>query len=61
MTDPLSFAWLHDAVTWLLTPALGALMLACAIALIEAGIAVGERTPRNRIAGVLFRPGKLVE
>ena len=43
MTDPLSFAWLHDAVTWLLTPALGALMLACAIALIEAGIAVGER------------------
>jgi len=44
MTDPLlSFAWLHDAVTWLLTPALAALMLACAIALIEAGIAVGER------------------
>lgn len=44
MTDPLlSFAWLHDAVTWLLTPALAALLLACAIALIEAGIAVGER------------------
>jgi hypothetical protein len=21
MTDPLSFAWLHDAVTWLLAPA----------------------------------------
>lgn len=43
MTDPLSFAWLHDAVTWLLTPALAALVLACAIALIEAGLAVGER------------------
>jgi uncharacterized membrane protein len=43
MTDALSFAWLHDAVTWLLTPALAALMLACAIGLIEAGIAVGER------------------
>ncbi|HXE38312.1 MAG TPA: MotA/TolQ/ExbB proton channel family protein [Azonexus sp.] len=43
MTDPLSFAWLHDAVTWLLTPALAALLLACAIALIEAGLAVGER------------------
>jgi hypothetical protein len=43
MTDALSFAWLHDAVTWLLTPALAALLLACAIGLIEAGIAVGER------------------
>ena len=39
MTDPHSFAWLHDAVTWLLTPALAALLLACAIALIEAGLA----------------------
>ncbi|HEY0062199.1 MAG TPA: flagellar motor protein MotA, partial [Telluria sp.] len=38
-----SFAWLHDAVTWLLTPALAALLLACAITLIEAGIAAGER------------------
>ena len=38
-----SFAWLHDAVTWLLTPALAALLLACAIAIIEAGIAAGER------------------
>jgi biopolymer transport protein ExbB/TolQ len=43
MTDPLSFAWLHDAVTWLLAPALAALLLACAIAVIEAGLAVGER------------------
>jgi biopolymer transport protein ExbB/TolQ len=43
MTDPHSFAWLHDAVTWLLTPALAALLLACAIALIEAGLAAGER------------------
>ena len=43
MTDALSFAWLHDAVTWLLTPALFALLAACAIAVIEAGLAVGER------------------
>lgn len=43
MSDATSFAWLHDAVTWLLTPALAALILACAIAAIEAGIAVGER------------------
>jgi hypothetical protein len=43
MPDSLSFAWLHDAVTWLLTPALAALLLACAVALLEAGIAVGER------------------
>ncbi len=43
MTETLSFAWLHTAVTWLLAPALAALLLACAIALIEAGIAVGER------------------
>ena len=43
MTDPLAFAWLHDAVTWLLAPALAALLLACAIAVIEAGLAVGER------------------
>jgi biopolymer transport protein ExbB/TolQ len=44
MNDVLSFAWLHEAVTWLLTPALLALLIACAIALIEAGIAVGERS-----------------
>lgn len=37
------FDWLHQAVTWLLTPALAALLLACAVALLEAGIAVGER------------------
>lgn len=43
MNDLMSFAWLHEAVTWLLVPALGALLLACAIAVIEAGIATGER------------------
>lgn len=43
MADASSFAWLHTAVTWLLTPALAALLLACAIAAIEAGLAVGER------------------
>lgn len=34
---------LHQAVTWLLTPALAALLFGCAVAAIEAGIAVGER------------------
>lgn len=43
MTDAHSYAWLHEAVTWLLTPALAALILGCAIAAIEAGLAVGER------------------
>lgn len=43
MNPLLTFDWLHDAVTFLLTPALGALLLACAIALVESGIAVGER------------------
>ena len=41
MNDALS--WLHQAVTWLLTPALFALIMACAIALAEAGLAFGER------------------
>jgi biopolymer transport protein ExbB/TolQ len=43
MIDILSFAWLHDAVRWLLAPALAALLIGCAIAVLEAGIAVGER------------------
>jgi MotA/TolQ/ExbB proton channel family len=58
MNDSLSFAWLHEAVTWLLTPALAALLLACAIALIEAGIAVGERfygLSRLKVSGDLVR------
>lgn len=58
MTDPHSFAWLHDAVTWLLTPALAALLLACAIALVEAGLAVGERfggLARLQVAGDVAR------
>ncbi len=38
-----TFSWLHEAVTWLLTPALLALVAACAIALAEAGLALGER------------------
>ncbi len=38
-----TLSWLHEAVTWLLTPALLALVAACAIALAEAGLAVGER------------------
>jgi hypothetical protein len=58
MNDSLPFAWLHEAVTWLLTPALAALLLACAIALIEAGIAAGERfygLAKLKVAGNLFR------
>ncbi|HEY1148276.1 MAG TPA: MotA/TolQ/ExbB proton channel family protein [Pseudoduganella sp.] len=43
MIESFSFAWLHGAVSWLLMPSLGALLVACAIALVEAGIAVGER------------------
>jgi hypothetical protein len=43
MNDLLTLAWLHQAVTWLLTPALLALIAACAIALAEAGLALGER------------------
>ena len=43
MIDTFSFAWLHDAVSWLLVPALVTLLIACAIALVEAGIAAGER------------------
>ncbi len=53
-----SFSWLHDAVTWLLTPALAALLLACAIGLVEAGIAAGERSyglARLRASGNLSR------
>ncbi len=38
-----TLSWLHEAVTWLLTPALLALVAACAIALAEAGLALGER------------------
>lgn len=41
MNDALS--WLHPTVTWLLTPALFALIAACALALAEAGLALGER------------------
>lgn len=43
MSDFVSLTWLHEAVTWLLLPALAALVLACAIAALEAGLAVGER------------------
>lgn len=43
MTDLTTLAWLHDAVTWLLAPALGALVFACGVAAVEAGLAVGER------------------
>lgn len=58
MTDSLSFAWLHGAVSWLLAPALFALVLACAIAAAEAGLAVGERgwgLKRMREAGDVLR------
>ncbi|MBY0239233.1 MAG: MotA/TolQ/ExbB proton channel family protein [Burkholderiaceae bacterium] len=43
MTETLNFAWLHDGVSLLLTPALLALLAACAVAMAEAGIACGER------------------
>lgn len=43
MTETIHFAWLHQAVTWLLTPALAVLLFGCASAAVESGIAVGER------------------
>jgi biopolymer transport protein ExbB/TolQ len=43
MIDSATLTGLHAAVTWLLAPALFALVLACAIAALEAGLAVGER------------------
>ncbi|SFU94990.1 MotA/TolQ/ExbB proton channel family protein [Pseudoduganella namucuonensis] len=43
MIETLSYAWLHDAVSWLLAPALATLLIGCAVAVVEAGIAVGER------------------
>lgn len=41
MTD--LYSPLHGAVSWLLVPALAALVFGCAVAVVEAGIAVGER------------------
>ena len=43
MIDLISFSWLHEAVSWLMVPALVMLLIGCAIALVEAGIAAGER------------------
>jgi biopolymer transport protein ExbB/TolQ len=43
MIDNQTYAWLHDGVSYLLAPALLALLVACAIAAVEAGIATGER------------------
>lgn len=54
MIDTHLLTWLHEAVTWLLAPALAALVVACAIAAIEAGLAFGERfsgLAKLRIAG----------
>ena len=54
MIETISYAWLHDAVSWLLAPSLVALLIGCAIALVESGIAVGERfhgLARLRAAG----------
>lgn len=43
MIENQTYAWLHDGVSFLLAPALLALLAACAVAAVEAGIAVGER------------------
>lgn len=58
MIDSPLLTWLHEAVTWLLAPALAALVVACAIAAIEAGLAVGERfsgLAKLRTAGDVLR------
>ena len=54
MTEALDLGWLHQAVTWLLAPALAALIFGCAAAAAETGIALGERLrglARLRAAG----------
>lgn len=54
MTAALDLSWLHQAVTWLLAPALAALIFGCAAAAAETGIALGERLrglARLRAAG----------
>lgn len=43
MIDIISFSCLHKEVSWLMVPALVMLLIGCAIALVEAGIAVVER------------------
>lgn len=43
MTESVSFAWLHQGITWLLMPALALLLFACLVAVVEAGLALGER------------------
>jgi len=58
MIDSATINWLHEAVTWLLAPALAALVAACAIAALEAGLAVGERfsgLARLKAAGDVLR------
>ncbi|TWI70007.1 outer membrane transport energization protein ExbB (TC 2.C.1.1.1) [Pseudoduganella lurida] len=62
MNETLSFAWLHGAVNWLLVPSLVALLAACAIAVVEAGIAAGERfhgLRQLRAAGDVLQVQKL--
>ena len=54
MIDHQTYGWLHDGVSLLLAPALLALLAACAVAAVEAGIAVGERfsgLKKLRVAG----------
>lgn len=58
MNELISLGWLHQAVNWLLTPALLALLFGCAVAAVETGLAVGERfggLARLRAAGDLMR------
>jgi len=43
MIESTTLVWLHQAVNWLLAPALAALVFACAVAAAEAGLALGER------------------
>lgn len=59
MIDLFSLAWLHHAVSWLLAPALAALLFACAVALVEAGIAVGERFHGLRRLGAAGDVGRI--
>lgn len=58
MNELISLAWLHEAVNWLLAPALAALLFGCVVATVEAGLAVGERfggLARLRAVGDIMR------
>lgn len=51
----LSLDWLHAMVSYLLPPALWALLLACAVAVFDLAVALGERL-RGRFTQAMVCP-----